>query len=218
MGKIVFLMWGLSTAALATERADVFRISFSNGWGEERLILLTGFGPFGSVHDNPSGRIVHALKKYVETHCPVGEGVVDSKKLDVEPGIIESVKPARYETILSLGVHAGSRGIRLETAAQNRYDDPDTGKTFKIDPRMKLGEVIYGPSYPTGMPDVIEGFPVEKGTDYSAGTYVCNDTYFRLCRSEGTKGYFVHIPNVPKSEDLRLSRAMGEIACRVFAN
>lgn len=214
-----FLIWLLlSGAAFAGDRAEVIRITFSNGWGEERMILLTGFGPFGYITDNPSGRIAPLLKTYIDENCPVGEGVVEAKKLAVVPGIIDRIPTETFETVISLGVDAGTQSIRLETAAQNRYDNPETGRAEKIDDAMRLGEVIYGPAYPTGIPREIQGFAVEKGGDFSAGTFVCNDTYFRLCRKEKAAGYFVHIPNVARTEDRRLSRALGEIACRVFRN
>jgi len=215
MGFLFILALFFGSAAFGDE--TVWKIEWnSNAWRGSRVILLTGFGPFGSVSDNPSGRIVHRLKEDVERRCQPPEATLESKVLKVFPGVIQTILPEKSETIISMGVHAGSASyIRLETAARNHYYDPFTGQDDRIDPSLPKSHVLFGPPFPDSIPAFLEGFDVVRGDEKSAGTYVCNDTFYRLCRSEKA-GYFIHVPPVPKSEDGRLTRAMSDIACKIF--
>lgn len=209
----------LSTIGSAGQM-PIWQIQFIDGWGTERLILLTGFGPFGDVTDNPSGRIVRPLKEEIERRCASGGGEVKGAVLPVVPGIIEQYSPTNYETVVSIGVSAGSPHIRMETSARNFYYDPYTGESRRIDPTRPETTILKGPPIPETIPDLLEGFAIVRGDLKSAGTYVCNDTYYRLCQhwssAHKTRGFFVHIPNTPKSEDGRLARALGEMTCRMF--
>lgn len=213
MKLVLFTIVFICGLALGSDSV-VWSLRLSDGWGSEKLILFTGFGPFGSITDNPSGRIARPLKEEIEKHCPPEEAILESQVLKVEPGIIEEVEPDRFDTIVSLGVAAGSKSIRIETAARNRYDDPITGLVHPIDPELPLDFLRFGPRIPQ-MPSLLDGFRVTKGDNDSAGTYVCNDTFYRLCRDHG-RGYFIHIPYVDESQDSRLARALGRITCKLF--
>jgi len=210
--KLFLLSLVFTTTAFGGE--TVWKIVWKS-WRGSRVVLLTGFGPFGTVTDNPSERIVLPLKEEIERKCQPRDATIEAKVLEVVPGAIETVLTQKYKTIVSMGVHGGTTGIRLETAARNHFYDPDTGADFAIDPALPKTHVLYGPPLPDNIPSLLEGFDVVRGDETSAGTYVCNDTFYRLCRSERA-GYFVHVPRIEPSEDGRLIRAMGEIACKIF--
>jgi pyrrolidone-carboxylate peptidase len=205
----VILITGLIAANAFAAESEIWKIELNGRWGLTRLILVTGFGPFAGVSDNPSGRIARPLAEEILRRCPPEDVSVSSKVLPVEPGIISKLEPQRYEKVISLGVDPNqSTHIRPEQYARNVY------LGSPIDPYRPLGEVVEGPALPE-LPSELEGFVVAKGTKASAGEYVCNDTFYRLCRTT-RHGYFIHVPFVEKQKDQRLGKALAEIACRIF--
>jgi pyroglutamyl-peptidase len=211
--SLFILLFSLQVFA-AKPRETVYAIYTLNSWGTQHTILLTGFGPFGSIKDNPAGRIVKPLQENLEKSC--GESTkLKSLVLPVEPGTIESAGLADYSKVVSIGVDAGSSAIRIERAARNLYEDPYTGESSLIDPNRPKGEVLWGPFIPTSLEGEIEGFDVKLGDEWSAGTYVCNDTYYRLCEHD-KKGFFIHIPNISPKQDTRLAKALSTVACSLF--
>jgi len=178
----------------------------------KHLILLTGFGPFGDIVDNPSGRLNAQVVRAMQQR-----GVSDGlqwKILDVRPGVIDEVKPANYRAVVATGVDAKAQTIRVETRARNLYIDRDLGKTFAIDSSLPTGYQRAGGPLPPGITQSIAGFSVQLGDGSSAGTYVCNDTFYRLCRS-GTTAYFIHVPLIEPERDAEFAMALAAVALRL---
>ncbi len=179
-------------------------------------ILLTGFGPFGGISNNPSGRVAKLLPTQIESTCGKPEWKITSKKLPVRPGIISEENLKAYSTVISIGVDSGSDRIRLERYARNWYYDPDTGVEHKIDPEEDKNHLLSGGEIPSDIPAFLNGFSIELGNETSAGTYVCNDTFYRLCR-EHKRGYFIHIPYVSEKRDVQLAASLAGIACKLLS-
>jgi len=204
----------VSQAKAPPKRPTIWTLEVSR-WGKDpMLILLTGFGPFGDIADNPSGRIVEPLARELTRHC--GQNVsFEPHQLEVKPGVIDSLFLDRYRKVLSIGVAASSSSIRIETIATNYYYDPETGEGTPIDPNRPTYATVTGGPLPLGIDSPVEGFEVELGGMGTAGNYVCNDTFYRICQKTRA-GYFIHIPNTDPKDDSRLTTALGKLACRIL--
>lgn len=142
---------------------------------------------------------------------------ITSKKLPVQPGIISENKLAQFSVVISMGVDEGTDRIRIERFARNWYFDPFTGEERKIDTEQDKYHLLSGAPIPRSIPSFLEGFSIELGNETSAGTYVCNDTYYRLCRDH-KRGYFIHIPGVKEERDELLAKSLSAISCTILTN
>lgn len=212
--KFFLIMVFASTAGVAAQ-SEAWLIEIQKGWAGSQAILLTGFGPFGGVSDNPSGRIIKTFHSEIDRLCGDSLSDVKSHKLPVNPGVISKFDLSNYHTIVNVGVASGSSEIRLERWARNRYTDPDTGLSTPIDSRKPLDYLVEGALAPTNLLPSYLGFKLSLGNEYSAGTYVCNDTYYRVS-STTRNGYFIHIPNIKKNRDKELSIALAQLSCQIF--
>jgi pyroglutamyl-peptidase len=166
-------------------------------------ILLTGFGPFGDIVDNPSARIVrHFAERAEEDHnLTVRVLPVSFRRADAE--IRELLRSGGFDVALLIGVAGNSARFRLELLAANedRARMPDCDGESPLDLDIVEGA---GPSMRTALDvDAIHaalagrGLPVEVSTD--AGRYVCNRTYFaalhEIAESRlATRCLFLHVP------------------------
>jgi pyroglutamyl-peptidase len=215
MKPLLCLLAALASAvAWSQGEDDAWMLELHHWSGSSELILLTGFGPFGDVEDNPSGRIVEPLGKEISAKCGAGLKV-EAKQLDVKPGIIDSLPLESYGRIVNIGVAPSAHAIRVETEATNYYYDPDTGIGGPIDPDLPEDATAPSGPLPDDIADPVPGFRVELGGKGTAGTYVCNDTFYRVC-SKGRAGYFIHIPNSPPSKDRLLASGLADVACRIL--
>jgi pyroglutamyl-peptidase len=170
-------------------------------------LLVTGFGAFGAVSDNPSGRILPALEAELEKLG--GEHfIITARRLEVHFGAIEACSPETYDVVVSLGVDTKTSSIRVETHATNHFVDLQ-GNARAID-EAQLAPLLTGKPLPA-LPRRAGDWDVAKGTVGSAGTFVCNQTYYTLCRTAGIDGYFIHIPNVEPARDAAFVRALTDI-------
>ena len=170
-------------------------------------LLLTGFGPFGTIADNPSGRILPALQASLEELLGAWM-TITARRLGVQFGAIDACDPAAYDMAVSLGVDAKATSIRVETHACNHFIDLE-GRARAID-ETQLAPLIAGKPLPP-LPSQVGNWEVTEGTASSAGTFVCNQTYYTLCRTQGTHGYFIHIPNVEPDHDGAFVSALTEL-------
>jgi hypothetical protein len=108
--------------------------------------------------------------------------------------------------------------VRVETGAVNCY--------VSIDGKVKCEVVKDGPPtakspgpIPDPLPGPIAGYPVTKGDGTSAGTYVCNATYYWTCTQKGCTPYFIHIPPLKDdgSEDKDFIKGMADLICKLLA-
>jgi len=134
------------------------------------IALLTGFGPFGEVADNPSQRLAEQLDgerigglRIVSRILPVVFGE-DSRI------VAEAVAALRPRFVLSLGVAVGSATLVVERRGRNRRRT-DAGQQ----PIRSDGPEAYAATLPVEtLVAAIRGagVPCEPGDD--AGDYLCN--------------------------------------------
>lgn len=159
-------------------------------------ILVTGFKPFLSEKINPSEVLSVELSKQFSE--------VTSLVLPVEFG--NSFKVLRshltlnnYNYVIMLGQASGRDKVSLEKIALNwiqaEYPDesgtlPDTGVILEDKPLALMSDFPVDEIFAKLKKQKL---PIE--ISFSAGTFVCNDLYFRvLDQFETLKSVFVHVP------------------------
>jgi pyroglutamyl-peptidase len=170
------------------------------------MILLTGFEPFGGQPTNPSWAAAVSARdllrkaglavEAVELPCVFGEaGTVLRRALD-------ELAP---ELVVCLGQAGGRERISLERVAINCDDAPipDNAGNQPVDQAVVPG----GPAaYFTSLPVkaallAVEEAGVPADVSQTAGTYVCNHTFYTLMHElaarQGVRGGFVHVPFAP---------------------
>jgi pyroglutamyl-peptidase len=170
--------------------------------------LLTGFGPFGPVADNPSQRLAehfgrsgapgHSLMVHVfpVSFCRVAQQLTS---LLGESGDVD------FDIVLMLGVNTGEWDWRIERLGTNA-DQPES---VDMDGEISNGGPII-PDEPQELEctlpvwrlvAALKNAGVPAVASNSAGGYLCNHVLFRslsrLRTSPGTIAGFVHIPADP---------------------
>ncbi len=170
-------------------------------------ILLTGFEPFAGDFRNPSQAIVQALDGQL-----IGAQRVIGAVLPVAfaPTImrLEALIDAhRPQLVLALGLAAGRSELSFERVAINLIDAriADNEGAQPIDEAVIDGAP---PAYFSTLPlkamvARLRECGIPAGLSLSAGTFVCNQTFFALshrlatCAPHARCG-FVHVPSLPE--------------------
>lgn len=180
-----------------------------------KKLLITAFEPFGGETVNASLAAVSALPDQVgawEIHkltIPVvfGKGA---------QAVIDFTKHTPVDAVLCVGQAAGRAAVTPEMVAINlQYASiPDNEGNCPKDAPIGIGrEAIFSTMPIRRMAEAVKRAGIPCDVSYSAGAYVCNDTYYRLLSFfEGTpvKVGFLHLPVTPEqgSPSLEVSHAV----------
>ncbi|MBS1706997.1 MAG: hypothetical protein JST40_14115 [Armatimonadetes bacterium] len=151
---------------------------------KSQRIILTGFGPFGNIEDNPSSHLARALGAEYHTRLEILE--VSFEAVD---RFLEEVGED-FDALMSLGVAANRNSVCLERRARNeigtQLDVLGRTRESKIAPTGRdLSATLWG-----------RGDAKHRLVRYSkdAGTYLCNYLlYESLRRFPEKKVGFVHV-------------------------
>ncbi|MGA1058142.1 MAG: pyroglutamyl-peptidase I [Phycisphaerales bacterium] len=170
-----------------------------------RLILLSGFEPFGGSDRNPSAELAALLAGAeigpfrIETLILPGITVAAGDRIE------EAIARLDPEFVIATGEDSSASAIRVERVAVNRRDfsAPDNaGALCRGLPVVEGGPDSLATLLPTARlvaASLSRGVPAEPSD--SAGTYLCNEVKYRLLhrlRSEPTRrGGFIHVPRLP---------------------
>lgn len=190
----------------------------------ETQVLLTGFEPFAGAATNASWEAVQLAVP------ALGEAGVAARQLllPVEFGragdeIVRAVRELRPRIVIAVGLAAGRRAVTPERVAVNVQDAriPDNAGRSPVDePCAAGGPVGYWSSLPIkAMVAAAEREDVPAAVSQSAGTFVCNDVFYRLQHAlatdlelAGTRGGFVHVPSEADLAPDAASRALVTMA------
>ena len=167
-------------------------------------ILITGFQPFGGQSVNPAWEAVRKLpdvlgdKVLWKLEIPVTFGgafdAVEAKAAEVDPDVI-----------LCVGQAGGRDAVTPERIAVNLQDAsiPDNAGNQPVDlPVVADGANAYFTSLPVkAMAAAARALDIPCRLSCTAGTYVCNDVFYRLLhryRDTGKRVGFVHVPFLPE--------------------
>jgi pyroglutamyl-peptidase len=200
------------------------------------VILLTGFEPFGTYAENPSADVAKALDGRT-----VGAGLVRSAVLPVDHAraagrVAELVDELAPGAIVHLGLAGARARIALERVAVNVMDfeiADNAGYRAAGEPCVAGGPAAYFSTLPLeAMLEALTADGVPAYVSASAGTYLCNQTFYTTrhlleVRGARTPAGFIHLPLSPSmvvatgldqpSMDVPLMIRAVEIALRVIA-
>jgi pyroglutamyl-peptidase len=165
-------------------------------------ILVTGFKPFLGERINPSEMLATELaENFPEVSCLILP-VEFKKSFDVLKSHLEK---NNYDYLISLGQASARSKICLEKIGLNwvQTEHKDESGSLPTSGKIAEGPLALMSEFPL---DTIykklkeQNFPVE--ISFSAGTYVCNDLYFRtLNEIKNTKSVFIHVPLIEAQSD-----------------
>lgn len=165
-------------------------------------ILVAGFGAFPGAPLNPCEVLALSLQD-----ARTASGVsIRSVVLPVEwdrswPVLRVAIEETKAKAVLVFGLHARAGRLRLELDAVNARElgQADAAGRFPSGPGVDNGPERLQGAWPLSASAAMlshAGIAFELSRD--AGRYLCNDTYYRLCRYGGENHLrhygFVHTP------------------------
>jgi pyroglutamyl-peptidase len=175
---------------------------------EKPLAIVTGFGAFPEVRNNPAELVLQTLKRE-----SLGEGVTGQfELLDTEYGAVSrriaDLLAQRPSALVMLGYSRHATSLRLERRATNRRSTEHADAAGFVPQAAPAREVELGNTGidfgPLAAALAGRGIPAEMSDD--CGDYVCNHCYFEalagiLGVALPTRAVFVHIPAVEHMHD-----------------
>jgi pyroglutamyl-peptidase len=184
-------------------------------------VLITGFGPFPGVSENPSAWLAETLAERTPPDC---DGELHARILPTEwqatslmPQLYANLQP---HVMIHFGLGQRATALRIERTAHNRAAHRadaagalPPGPAIRRDGPERFETAVPVPALAlhlrrAGLPAVTSG---------SAGRYLCNFLYYHSlgwASQNDCRAVFVHLPplsgNSPFSE-LALLRGAGEI-------
>ena len=171
-----------------------------------KIVLITGFEPFGGEAINPSGEIARQLHgTVIGGHrvvgallpCVFGAAITELKKQ------IRLAKPA---LIVCVGQAGGRAEITPERVAIN-VDDAriaDNAGHQPVDrPVVRRGPAAYWSTLPLkAIVTELRRRGIPAAVSQTAGTFVCNHVFYGLMhelrRQKRIRGGFIHVPFLPE--------------------
>lgn len=171
-------------------------------------ILISGFKPFLGETINPSERLVlEVQKKYPAISTIVLPVEFETAFLNLK-NKIQELSP---DYLIMFGQAAGRKNICLEKIALNwrQSAQPDeagyTPTTGLIDKDQSLAVMTEFPIDSSYSQLKDKQYPIE--ISFSAGTYVCNDLYFKvLTEFPNLKSVFIHVPLMEEQQRINDDR------------
>jgi len=168
-------------------------------------VLLTGFEAFGDFPLNPSQLLVEECAS-LNPGFEIYTRVLPVKGKRVGEALKDALERFKPQLVLSFGLAYNRPAISLERVAINLLDFsiPDN-EGWKPDetPIVAEGPIAYFSGLPLKeLQQVLreEGIPCEISN--TAGTYVCNQTFYLLAHYSRNwrdfKGGFIHLPCTPE--------------------
>ncbi|MBL8719311.1 MAG: hypothetical protein JNL79_25215 [Myxococcales bacterium] len=151
-------------------------------------VLVTGFGPFGRVVDNPSARLA--------TSAVGVDSIVLPTSFARAPAMLRAATEGKgYDVVLLLGVAEGQPEFGVERCGRNVV----SARIPDVDGAMPVGVVVEGaPEVIAVTLDVARvhgALRAPSRLSDSAGTYVCNALLFHaLHAAVAPRVGFLHVP------------------------
>lgn len=155
-----------------------------------RLIHVTGFGPFLDVEKNHTGDLAKELAPESHTILPVSYSAVES--------FIRDYQLNNREPLLMLGIARKADEIHIERTAKNLSSNLPDVEGVEL-PATQLSMTEPG-AYSNPLATQIA--LASKGSYFlsdDAGSYLCNYIYYRAqSQLEHIPALFVHVPSTEK--------------------
>ncbi len=169
-----------------------------------RTIVVSGFGPWGAIDENPTERVLECLRADADPGVVTLALPVDSAALDRAVGqALETHKPDLW---VGLGLAMGAAVVAVERLAVNLRDfaEPDiAGARLRDTAIVEGGPAAYRATWPVR--DIVRalhagGIPARASN--SAGAFLCNQLMYAVLhgiatRRLATRAGFLHVPAHP---------------------
>ncbi|MEV0029580.1 peptidase C15 [Nocardia sp. NPDC050793] len=164
-------------------------------------VLLTGFGAYAEESDNPSGSIARRLDGGRVDGADIIGRVLPVDTEGVRAALAEAIDEIRPEVVVVTGVAPGRPSPSVERVAINVRDFPipDINGRAPIDQPVEAG----GPeAYLSTLPikAIVDGWRAKGIPGYvsnTAGTYLCNQTFYLARHLSRARAGMVHVPATP---------------------
>lgn len=171
-----------------------------------KLVLLTGFEPFGGETLNPSELAVRALDGQILAGRRVVGAVLPCVFGAAGTRLLELIKTHRPELVVCVGQAGGRAEISLERVAINVDDatQPDNAGACPSDrPIVPDGPTAYWTTLPIkALVTALHAVGLPAKVSQTAGTFVCNHLFYCLMHAlrnrPEVRGGFVHVPFLPE--------------------
>ena len=203
----------------------------------ERVILVTGFEPFGPHKENPSQDLARAVDGHRVGDHVVRGAVLPVHHADAARDVAALLRDTHVDAIIHLGLANGRARVARERVAVNvlAYALPDnTGRRIVGEPCAAGGPAAYFSTLPLlAMLTALTSHGVPAYISNTAGTYLCNQTMYGTLHAvarvpEGPRAGLVHLPSLPSmvaasgldepSMDLALMRRAVDVILDVVAS
>jgi pyroglutamyl-peptidase len=171
-------------------------------------ILVTGFGRFPGVRDNPTALLLHALGKQRARLARLGIALEGAMLPVAYVGVMrrleelnETLKP---DVILHFGLAARRKFISIETRALNRLSllhSDAAGARAPCRAIIPGAPLAARSSFPARqIAAAMRRAGLKARLSANAGDYVCNETlYLSLSRSPARIAGFIHVPRLARA-------------------
>ena len=180
----------------------------------ERVVLITGFEPYGGRGRNPAAEIAKALEGLtIEGHRVVGRTLPVSYRglADRLAALIEEQNPL---VAISLGLWPGEPTIRLERFGLNLadFEIADNDGATLVDEAIEVNGAtgLFATLPLRAIEEALLAGGIPARLSSTAGTFLCNATLYSLMRiierpSSTAVGGFIHVPYMPEQVALMLA-------------
>jgi pyroglutamyl-peptidase len=172
-------------------------------------LIVTGFGPFGSVRENPSATLARESGQLFEV-LEVSYAAVDD--------FIASLDPETFGSLIMLGVASSRKTMSLELFARNYRRGTDVKGESSDGLIDESAPLLQASTLWTAdvASDLVVSEPKLLGTSLDAGAYLCNYIAFKALRRFPEKPVgFVHVPLPEVIPFERQAKVLTDIFARV---
>lgn len=177
-----------------------------------RCVLVTGFGPFPGVADNPSGQLARSVHGAVLHGVPVVGVELPTVWREAWATIEAAVEAHAPGALVMLGVAADRDQVQIERVARNR-----NGMSADATGRLPDGQAVV-----SGAPATLattlpwaELVGADVGTSDDAGAYLCNNVFYRAVHGLGDRVPYRGFVHVPLAGHEAVSAVLAGVARRV---
>lgn len=181
-------------------------------------LIITGFDPFGGETVNPAWEAVRRMPDTI-ADFRLTKLEIPTQFETASQKVLEAAKNDPADVILCIGQAGGRSAVTPERIAVNLMDatiSDNAGISPKEQPCVPGGpDGIFSTLPVKAMAQAICDAGLPGQVSLSAGSFVCNDTLYRLLfhfRDSATKVGFVHVPFLPQqAKDGRPSMELGQM-------
>ena len=167
-------------------------------------LIITGFDPFDGADINPAWEAVSRLPDTVGDFR-LTKLMIPTRFERASEKVLAAAAADPADVILCVGQAGGRAAVTPERIAVNLMDAPisdNAGVCPKEQPCIEGGpDGLFSTLPVKAIADAVAAAGIPAQVSLSAGTFVCNDTLYRLSyhfRGTGTRVGFVHVPFLPQ--------------------